>query len=260
MILKQVVTVRSARVPVPWPSRTFQTAAWVLLLLSVTPSPGATDRVFQDDVSRPSFGALRTFNFQQQNDHYILNGAELQPVTAEFVDLVTADQYYRVRATFGTTVVVSNGKPVESRHADVIRNWSKDIPRVAEILKQHDLIGSLKTVTYDLIEAKARSVLQLQEQLTLLWSADTTEAKHIGRTGLGPLMRFSEPVVDIQYRTPNGSQHRLLRKIFLQILYVRDRQYAMVLGSFLIVSRPDGDYEFYLVPRNILNQIVMGVK
>ncbi len=128
---------------------------------------------------------------------------------------------------------------------------------VGKIIKQQDAIASLKPLAYALIAPRDGKGLHLREQLTLLWSADPADTKKIGHTGFGPAMNLSEPIVDVQYRALITPADHLIGKIMLQILYVQDGGEWMTLGAFVIVSKPNGDYEFYLVPRDLLDQIVI---
>jgi len=79
----------------------------------------------------------------------------------------------------------------------------------------------------------------------------------VGRTGFGPSMHLSEQLIDVQYRGLNVPADHLVGKIMLQILYIQDGGRWMTLGSFVVASKPSGEYEFYLVPRELLGQIVI---
>jgi len=61
----------------------------------------------------------------------------------------------------------------------------------------------------------------------------------------------------VQYRGLSVPAEHLIGKIMLQILYIQDGGRWMTLGSFVVASKPDGEYEFYLVPASILEQIVI---
>jgi hypothetical protein len=128
---------------------------------------------------------------------------------------------------------------------------------VAKILGEQDSIGSMKPVIYDLVEPKGRQNFELQEEIVLLWSADPADRSKIGDTSLLPPVTFPGQLVDVQYRGLKASADRLVGKIILQILYVRDQGRPAVLGAFVIVSKPSGDYEFYLVPHSLLDRILM---
>ncbi len=102
-----------------------------------------------------------------------------------------------------------------------------------------------------------REGLQVREQLTLLWSAAPADKTTIGRTGFGPPLHLAEQLIDVQYRGLSVPAEHLIGKIMLQILYIQDGGRWMALGSFVIVSKPSGEYEFYLVTRELLGQIVI---
>jgi hypothetical protein len=160
--------------------------------------------------------------------------------------------------------MISESRPRDSRNDALLQRWVKDIPLVSQILRAQDSIGSLKPVAYSLIEPKGRKDLQLQEELVYLWSSDPDDSGKIGNTSLLPPLDFSSPLTDVQYRgikTPTG---KLLGKIILQILYIKDHLRPVMLGGFVIVSKPDGQYEFYVVPRIVLDRTVIetpkGVK
>jgi hypothetical protein len=207
--------------------------------------------------SRFSFGQLRKLEFRGGNGHYALNGSELPRITTNSIDLESVDHIYRIRASFLKTIAVSDGQPADSVDKELLDAWARQIPLVDTILKQKDPIGSLKPIAYDLIAPKERKDLQLREELTLLWSAEPTEAKRIGATGLGPEMRFSEQLIDVQYRGLKLPADRLIAKAFLQILFLQDCASPILLGGFVIVSKPNGDYEFYLVPQSLLNEVLI---
>jgi hypothetical protein len=213
---------------------------------------------FNQESGQP-FGSLPKLSLVKRVGRLTLNGVGLEKVTSGSIDLVSPDQDFRVRATFLKTVVVANGEAMDSRQQDLIKNWSESIPMVAEILKRQDGAGSLKPVIYDLIGSRDRRGIQFQEQLTLLCSNDPTDEKKIGHSGFGPLLDFSEPLADVQYRSPDREAGRLPSKTFLQILYLRENCRSAAVGAFVIVSKPSGDYEFYSVPTSLLNQLVIDV-
>src|SRR5258708_22220325 len=206
---------------------------------------------------KPSSGNLRKLTFEGGSGQYVLNGAKLPRISADAICLNTTDLSHTICITFFETVLISRGKPIDSRKKDLVSKWSEDIPLVGKILKQQDAIASLKPLAYALIAPRDGKGLHLREQLTLLWSADPADTKKIGHTGFGPAMNLSEPIVDVQYRALSAPAERLIGKIMLQILYVQDGRGWMTLGGFVIVSKPNGDYEFYLVPRDLLDQIVI---
>ena len=70
-------------------------------------------------------------------------------------------------------------------------------------------------------------------------------------------MHLSEQLIDVQYRGLSVPADHLIGKIMLQILYIQDGGRWVTLGSFVIASKPTGDYEFYIVPRSVLDQIVI---
>lgn len=207
--------------------------------------------------SGPAFGQLRNLEFRGGNGHYAINGSQLPRVTANSIDLESADRVYQVRASFLKTIAVSEGQPVDRTDKELLDTWARQIPRVGAILKQKDPIGSLKPIAYDLVTPKERKGLELREELTLLWSADPVEAKRIGATGLGPEMHFFEQLIDVQYRTPRAPTDRFIGKAFLQILFLQDADRPILLGGFVIVSEPSGEYEFYLVPQGLLRGILI---
>jgi hypothetical protein len=208
-------------------------------------------------VDKASSGNLRNLTLEGGSGQYVLNGTKLPRISADAVCLNTEDLSHTICITFLETVLLSKGKPIDSRKKDLVSKWSEDIPLVGQILKQQDAIASLKPLAYTLIAPKDGKGLQLREQLTLLWSANPADSKKIGNTGFGPLMQLSEPMVDVQYRGLIAPSDHLIAKIMLQILYIEDGGKWMSLGAFVIVSTQDGQFEFYLVPRELLDQIVI---
>jgi hypothetical protein len=220
-----------------------------------------------------SFGNLRKLYLEGGTGGYTLNGVALAEVFDEPLYLSTVREGFKVKVTFLETVLVSRGKPVISSKRAVVHDWTKRIPLVAQILKKQDSIGSVKPVVYDLIEARGRTDLRLQEELVFLWSPDPTKRSQIRETPLLPpspvpievkgdtaLMAstpFSTRVIDVQYRGLQGGVDSLIGKVILQILYIRDRSKHLLLGGFVIVSRPDGEYEFYLVPIGLLKDVII---
>jgi hypothetical protein len=207
--------------------------------------------------AKASSGNLRNLTLEGGSGQYVLNGTKLPRISADAVCLNTEDLSHTICITFLETVLLSKGKPIDSRKKDLVSKWSEDIPLVGQILKQQDAIASLKPLAYTLIAPKDGKGLQLREQLTLLWSANPADSKKIGNTGFGPLMHLSEPMVDVQYRGLIAPSDHLIAKIMLQILYIEDGGKWMSLGAFVIVSTQDGQFEFYLVPRELLDQIVI---
>lgn len=203
------------------------------------------------------FGQLRQMEFRGGNGHYALNGSQLPRIAVNSIDLESADHVYQIRASFLKTIAVSQGQPVDNTDKGLLDAWAKQIPLIGAILKQKDSIGSLKPIAYDLVAPKERKDLELREELTLLWSADPEEAQRTGATGLGHKMRFFKQLIDVQYRGPKVPADRLIGKAFLQILFLEDGARPILLGGFVIVSKPSGEYEFYLVPQSLLRNILI---
>lgn len=233
----------------------------------------AADKHSKPMPKKLSFGNLHKLYLEGGAGRYTLNGIGLAEVSGEPVYLRTAREEFKVRVTFLETVLVSQGGPVSSSKGALVQDWARRIPLVAQILKERDSIGSMKPVVYDLIEPQGRADLRLQEELVFLWSADQTKRTQVGDTSLLPpsavpgqvkgdtaLMApspFSKQAIDVQYRGLQGGFDSLLGKVILQILYIRDRSKHLVLGGFVIVSKPDGKYEFYLVPMGLLKDIII---
>jgi hypothetical protein len=235
---------------------------WLAILLVAGMAGGLAaeeiSRIQGEHIKRLSFGNLRKLKLKGGNGLYTLNNVELPQISSERVELTTADQAFRVRATLLKTVLISRSRPVNLDNQDLLRYWAEQIPLVAHILTQRDSLGSMKPVVYDLLEPKGKQGLQLQEELVLLWSADPGDVPRIGDTELRPPMPFSGRVVDVQYRGIKDPAKQLIGKIILQILYIADQGQPATLGAFVIVSKPSGEYEFYAVPRSLLDQIVIS--
>jgi hypothetical protein len=207
-----------------------------------------------------SVGNLRKITLQGGNGHYVLTGTLLNRLSDQPVMLVTADRSFAVRVTFLRTVLVSQSLAVRKANQILLQNWAQGVPLVAHILEQRDSIGSMKPLIYELIQPKENQDLQLQEELVLLWSADPIENSKIGDTKLYPPVPFPGRLVDVQYRGMKEPRKELIGKIVLQILYIRDKARTALLGAFLIVSKPNGEYEFYAVPQGVLKRIVIDCK
>lgn len=229
-----------------------------ILLISTKANPAAADRILEPSPKKLSFGNLKKLTFKGGNGQYTLNGFVLSKVDSETINLATANKAFRVRMTLLSTVLVSQSRAVNASHQAFVQDWAHRIPLVADILKKHDSIGSIKPVVYDLLEPKDRRDLGLQEELVLLWSADLSEQHKVGNTTLMPEMPFPGQIFDVQYRGLSRGAKELMGKIILQILYVKDEGKPSVLGAFVIVSKPNGDYEFYLVPAACLGQILIS--
>jgi hypothetical protein len=243
------------------PGRTVRTFGLAISLATGMASGLAAEeiaRIESEHIKKLSFGNLRKLNLKGGNGQYTLNGAEIPRVSSDTVELTTADQAVRVKATFLKTVLVSKSRPVNADNQETIRNWRQQIPLVCHILAEQDSLGSMKPIFYDLLEPRGKTDLEWQEELVLLWSADPTDESKIGDTQLRPVMPFPGQAVDVQYRGLKEPAKQFIGKIILQILYIRDRGAPATLGAFVIVSKPSGDYEFYLVPRSLLNKIVIS--
>lgn len=236
---------------------------WMTVLIStIVAMRLAAERIAEPSVEyikKLSFGNLRKLNLRGGNGQYILNNVQLAPVSSNTVDFSTANRSCRVRATFLKTVQISNSRPVSAGNQGLVRRWALEIPLVAHILTEQDSFGSIKPVVYELIDPKGKEGLHLQEEIVLLWSADPVDDPKIGETRLLPPMPFPGKLVDIQYRGVKAPATHLVGKIILQILYVREQgQTPATLGAFVIVSKPSGEFEFHVVPRSLLDQIVIG--
>jgi hypothetical protein len=207
---------------------------------------------------RHVFGNLRGLNLAAKDGHYALNAVDLDRVSSDSVEFSTADLSCRVRIALLETVLISKGEPVNASKKELVHKWSASIPLVSEILKQGDALGSLKPLVYTLIKPKDHFGLQLREQLTLLWSADPADKIAVGHTGFGSPMQLASQLGDVQYRELTLAPSSSISKIMLQILYIRTGARWMTLGAFVIASKADGEYEFYLVPRSLLDQIVIS--
>lgn len=234
-------------------------------LLSASVTPPAVAEAFPqlpiEYVKKLSFGNLRKLYLKGGNGEYSLNDCPLPRVVSDSIELATKDQSFRVRATFLATVLVAKSHPVNAKNTGLLQGWAQRIPVVAEILGQKDAVGSMKPVVYDLLSPSGRKDLELQEELVLLWSASPADNSKIGLTSLLPPKPFPGQLVDVQYRGLKKSAEHLVGKIVLQILYIREEHRpAVVLGGFVIVSKPSGEYEFYGVPQNLLDRILLGSK
>ena len=216
--------------------------------------------ILPDRTKRPSFGNIGRLDFAVQNGHYILNETELEPVLSDSIEFATPDRSFVVRVGILQTVLISKGESLDSQNQELLKRWSETIPLVSEILKQQDARGSLKPLSYTLVTPKNQNDVQLREQLTLLWSSDPVDQTEVGHTGFGPPMRFSEQLIDVQYRDISVPTDHLISKVILQILYLQHRQRWMTIGAFVIASKSSGDYEFYAVPRGLLDRIVIRSK
>jgi hypothetical protein len=207
-----------------------------------------------------SFGNLRKLVLKGENERYVLNGVDLPRITSDSLEMSTADQVCRVRVTFLPTVLVSKSRPVSISDKNLLANWEQRIPLVAHILKEGDAIGSMKPIAYDLIKARDGRNLNVQEEVALLWSTDPADDSNIGETRLFPPTPFRDQIIDVQYRGIKEPGKRMVGKIMLQILFLRIQDRPVTLGAFLIVSKPSGEYEFYSVPRTLLDLIVISEK
>ena|ERR1700739_1605787 len=207
-----------------------------------------------------TFGNLRKLILKGENGHYLLNDFDLSKITSDSLEMSTADQVCRVRVTFLPTVLVSKSRPVSISDKSLLANWEQRIPLVAYILKEGDAIGSMKPIAYDLIKARDGRNLNLQEEVVLLWSTDPADDSKIGDTRLFPPIPFRDQIIDVQYRGIKEPGKRMVGKIMLQILFLRNRDRPVTLGAFLIVSKSSGEYEFYSVPRTLLDRIMISEK
>jgi hypothetical protein len=243
------------------PGRTLRTLGLAILLASGMARCLAAEeiaRIEGEHIKKLSFGNLRKLNLKGGNGHYTLNGVEIPHISSDTVELTTANQAVRIKATFLETILVSKSRPVNADNQEMLQNWAQQIPLVRHILAEQDLLGSMNPILYDLLEPKGKTDLQWQEELVLLWSANPSDDSKIGDTQLRPAMPFPGQAVDVQYRGIREPANQLIGKVILQILYVRDRGRPATLGAFVIVSKPSGDYEFYFVPRSLLDQIVIS--
>jgi len=198
----------------------------------------------------------KKFTFERSEGRYSLNGTDLPRISADSIDLSKPGEKYKIHITFLKTVLVSGGEPIDKGDEGLVKEWSERIPLVAKILKDQDVIGSLKPLIYELI-APAGQDLKLQEEVVLLWSANPSDSRTIGQTFSRPETPFSSVIADIQYRGPESPKALLVEKAYLQLIYVRDRSERLLIGALVIVSKPSGEFEFYLVPRNLLDQIMV---
>src|SRR5262245_59785935 len=86
----------------------------------------------------------------------------------------------------------------------------------------------------------------------------TADKTAVGKTGFGPPIQLAGRLGDVQYRNLSVAPSPSLSKIMLQILYIRAGVRWMTLGAFVIASKADGEFEFYLVPRSLVDQIVIS--
>ena len=203
------------------------------------------------------FGNLRKLLLKGTSHQYSLNGFPLARLPDGSIYLSTPDQHYQVQVTFFKTVLISKTRPIDRKNKALLQSWAKDIPLVRQILDGWDSIGSLKPVRYSLIEPTGQKNVQLQEELVYLWSSDPRDSGRIGDTSLMPPVDFSGQITDIQYRGVRQSAGEWFGKIVLQILYIKDQSKPALLGGFVIVSKPNGEYEPYWVPMELLRNIVL---
>ena len=221
-------------------------------------SVAAADAALTDQ--KPVFGKLGKVSISGGDGHYVLNGSDLLPVNSSSVDMQTRDGIYKVRVSLLKTVSVSKGLPADPADKGLVEKWVHYVPLIQEILGKEDAIGSLKPVAYDLLAPKEKKGIELREEVLLLWSADPAETQKLGVATLHPPLPFREQIIDVQYRGLSGDVQQLHGKAMLQVLFLQDHGEHFLLGGFVIVSKASGDFEFYLVPRPVLDQIVVGVK
>jgi hypothetical protein len=77
-------------------------------------------RIEGEQHQKLSFGNLRKLNFKGGSGHYTLNNVELVRVSSDAVDLSTADQSFRVRATLLGTVLISKSRPANAENQDLL--------------------------------------------------------------------------------------------------------------------------------------------
>lgn len=207
----------------------------------------------------PSLGRLGRFTFAGHDGHYTLNGAELPRILSDKVYLKSLDGAFKISVTFGDTIQVANGKPLEEGQNAMLQTWAQRVPLVAKLLKNQDPMGSFTLLLYDLIEPTGVQTLQIREEIVFLRSTDPEDDRFIGV----PILRLPIPlpgrIVDVQYRGLEKAGP-FFSKIALQLVYIRSESGHSLLGGFVIVSKASGEYEFYLVPQSLLDQIVIGSK
>jgi hypothetical protein len=152
---------------------------------------------------------------------------------------------------------MSSALPAGTRSKSRLDRWASENPALQRVLARQDDTASVKLVHYYLIQPRGRTDLQLQEELVFLWSSNPDDSSKIGDTSLLPPVDFPGRLSDIQYRGIRHSAGRLFGKIVLQILYLRDQSRPFLLGGFVIASWPTGEYEFYLVPMELLRNIIV---
>jgi len=221
-------------------------------------SVAATDAALTDQ--KPVFGKLSKVSLSGGDGHYVLNGSDLLPVNSSSVDVQTRDGIYKVRVSLLKTVPVSRGLPSDPSDKGLVEKWLHYVPLIRDVLGKQDAIGSLKPVAYDLLAPKDKEGIELREEVLLLWSADPAEMQKAGVTTLHSPLPFQEQIIDVQYRGLSGDVQQLHGKAMLQILFLKGHEEHFLLGGFVIVSKANGAFEFYLVPRPVLDQIVVGAK
>jgi len=203
------------------------------------------------------FGNLRKLVLEGGSGPWTLNGYWLAKISDAPFSLSTSGMQYRVQVSFETTVMISSALPAGPRSKSLLDRWASENPALRRVLARQDDIASVKLVRYGLIQPRGRTDLQLQEELVFLWSSNPDDSGKIGDTSLLPPVDFPGRLSDIQYRGIKHPAGALFGKIVLQILYVRDQSRSFLLGGFVIASRPTGEYEFYLVPMDVLRSVIV---
>ena len=200
-------------------------------------------------------GNLRPIQFagSSSQSRYTINGTVLQKLSDEPIELVTSDGACKAAVAFSKTVVVNNGKPVDDHDGEILKAWAKN-PAIEDKLKNLKRENAaLKQITYSQRDSNCP---QIREQVAILISQDPDDKKYVGKMAFGPMRDFSEPVPDLQSRRLRVSEGPI-NKIILQILWVQDHGQQKSLGAFVIVAKTSGEYEFHLVPRTLLDQLVI---
>ena len=210
-----------------------------------------------DQKDQPHFGNLSNLTFDSSDHRSALNGFWLPLISSPSVQVQGGTTDYKARITFLKTIRLSQGKSQDAADRALLDNWIQSIPLVAQTLKKQDWIASLEPVIYDLLESKVREGLELQEAIATLWTDNPADAADIGNPRVFPPVKFIDnQLVDIQYRGLKNAANQLFTKLVLQVLYILDHKHRVRIGAFLIVSRPDGSFQFYLIPDVLLADII----
>ncbi|SRR6266481_2518081 len=210
------------------------------------------------DVANANQSNLQAIHLECTLPDCAINGTKLERVVSQSLELLADD--YKIRVNFLDTVLFVDSKPMDK---GLYKKASQTIQGGLGQIVGSDSRASLKVVVY---KSTTKQRISLRERVVFLgddqWiNNPNMRLRKQGLTYNPPPLPFIDGLAaDIQYRGVRENVSVLPGKQIFQLLSIMDEKGRdVILGAFVIILQRNGNQDFYLVPKYLLEKITAQV-